>query len=317
MDLAFGPVPSRRLGRSLGINNIPNKICSYGCVYCQLGSTENYSMKRKAYYSPDEIFSSVKSKVDEVGLDRIDYITFVPDGEPTLDLNLGKEAIMIKSIGIPVAIITNSSLVYKEDVREELMNFDLISLKIDAFSNDVWYKINRPHRELNYEDIKQGILSLIQEFKGKIITETMMVDGIDYKEEIPKIASFLNMVKPNESYISVPIRPTPEKWAVPTRAEVLNLAYQEFSKYVDKVEFLTEAESGVFYSTGDFVKDLLSITSVHPIRDDLMDDFLSRYSKGEEIINQLIQEEKIVRAEYNGHYFYLRNFRERRSLFHS
>lgn len=139
--LAFGPVPSRRLGRSLGVNNIPAKICSYACVYCQIGKTLKMEVERRKFYEPERIYNDVSAKVKSG--ERIDYITFVPDGEPTLDINLGKEAEMLRDFGIKLAILTNSSLIWREDVREDLMNFDLVSLKLDAVSDDIWRKVNR------------------------------------------------------------------------------------------------------------------------------------------------------------------------------
>ena len=129
--MAFGPVPSRRLGKSLGINNIPAKTCSYSCVYCQLGKTVTMTMGRQAFYRPEDIFKEVKRKVDEAALrnERIDYLTFVPDGEPTLDLNLGEEISLFKQTGIPIAVLTNASLIWRNDVRKDLMESNLVSLK--------------------------------------------------------------------------------------------------------------------------------------------------------------------------------------------
>ena len=131
---AFGPVPSRRLGRSLGINNIPPKTCSYSCVYCQLGRTSQLIANRQAFYKPKEIFKEVRRKVDEAisRNEKIDYLTFVPDGEPTLDINLGEEISLLRQIGIPIAVLTNASLLWREDVREDLLKADLVSLKVDS-----------------------------------------------------------------------------------------------------------------------------------------------------------------------------------------
>ncbi len=120
--LTFGPVPSRRLGRSMGINNIPPKICTYSCVYCQVGSTIKMRIKRQIFFEPEEILQEVKKKIEkvhEVG-ENIDYLTFVPDGEPTLDINLGREIDLLKPLGIKMGVITNASLIWREDVRNEL-----------------------------------------------------------------------------------------------------------------------------------------------------------------------------------------------------
>ncbi|RJS80313.1 radical SAM protein, partial [Candidatus Bathyarchaeota archaeon] len=130
--IAFGPVPSRRLGKSLGINNIPAKVCTYSCVYCQLGRTKEITLERRAFYDPDRIFRDVRRKVEEARTrgEEIDYLTFVPDGEPTLDLNLGVEIELLRRIEIPIAILTNASLLWRRDVEEDLLKADLVSVKV-------------------------------------------------------------------------------------------------------------------------------------------------------------------------------------------
>jgi len=119
--LAFGPVPSRRLGQSLGINNVSAKTCSYSCIYCQLGETGTTTMERQTFHKPDEIFKEVAEKLDETASrdERVDYLSFVPDGEPTLDINLGRMIPHLRREGIPVAVFTNSSLIWQEDVQED------------------------------------------------------------------------------------------------------------------------------------------------------------------------------------------------------
>jgi wyosine [tRNA(Phe)-imidazoG37] synthetase (radical SAM superfamily) len=132
--IAFGPVPSRRLGRSLGINNIPPKVCTYACVYCQVGRTTEMTIGRRTFYDPDEVLQDVQEKIsksDEAG-EPIDYLTFVPDGEPTLDTNLGREIDLLTPLGIPIAVITNNSLLSRQDVRDDLVGADWVSLKVDA-----------------------------------------------------------------------------------------------------------------------------------------------------------------------------------------
>ncbi|MEM3678045.1 MAG: radical SAM protein, partial [Candidatus Bathyarchaeia archaeon] len=142
----FGPIPSRRLGRSLGVNNVPPKTCSYSCIYCQLGRTIKPVISRRAFYSPDKILEDAVRRVDEAGLrsERIDYITFVPDGEPTLDANIGREISLLKQMGIPIAVLSNASLLWREDVAEDLLEADLVSLKVDASDGPLWRRINRP-----------------------------------------------------------------------------------------------------------------------------------------------------------------------------
>ena len=155
IDITFGPVPSRRLGRSLGINNIPPKICSYACVYCQLGKTIKMQVERQTFYHPGTIFQSVRDKVSQVlgQNETIDYLAFVPDGEPTLDINLGKIIDSLKFLDIPVAVISNGSLIADQKVRTDLSGADWVSLKVDAASEDLWRTIDRPHGKLNLHQI--------------------------------------------------------------------------------------------------------------------------------------------------------------------
>ena len=145
--IAFGPVPSRRLGQSLGINNIPPKVCTYSCVYCQIGRTIKMDVHRKEYYNWDKILDDVRIKIRKVqeSGETIDYITFVPDGEPTLDINLGREIEALGKFGIKIAVITNSSLLWRDDVRQELLDTNLVSVKVDSTREKIWRKINRPH----------------------------------------------------------------------------------------------------------------------------------------------------------------------------
>ncbi|MEJ2568295.1 MAG: radical SAM protein, partial [candidate division WOR-3 bacterium] len=130
-SIPFGPVPSRRLGRSLGINNIPPKICSYSCVYCQVGKTYNLSIERKEFYKAEEIKTQVFKKIAALKKqkEKIDFLSFVADGEPTLDINLGKEIEILKKSGIPIAVITNASLINRNDVRSDLSKADWVSVK--------------------------------------------------------------------------------------------------------------------------------------------------------------------------------------------
>ncbi len=295
--IAFGPVPSRRLGKSLGINNIPPKICSYSCVYCQIGRTTIERIERKQFYSLDEILGHVEKKISK----DIDYVTFVPDGEPTLDINLGKEAKLLRKFGIPIAIISNSSLIWRADVRDDLSEFDYVSLKLDAASERIWKIVNRPHRRLELRKILEGIMEFRDNFGGKLVTETMLIN-IDYGEELRKLAEFLKELKPDIAYISTPTRPQCEKWVHKASEDLLNKAYQIFSNALgeEKVEYLIEFEGGDFSISGDIEKDILSITSVHPIREDA----LSVDAKS--VVDRLIREGKIVEVEYQGKLFYLR-----------
>lgn len=313
--IAFGPVPSRRLGRSLGINNIPYKVCSYACVYCQIGRTIRMEVERRAFYNLGVILKESKEKVEKARAkgEHVDYITFVPDGEPTLDINLGREAELLKELGIPLAILTNSSLIWREDVREDLIKFDFVSLKLDVVSEQLWRKIDRPHKSLKLDEILDGMLEFGKEFRGKLVTETMLIDGINYGDEFEEIAEFLKELRPDIAYIAIPTRPPAERWVKPANEKTINEAFQIFAEVLgsDRVEYLIGYEGNAFAFTGNVEEDLLSITSVHPMREDAVKDFLKKANAEWDVVEKLLKERKLIEIEYDGKRFYMRKLRSR------
>jgi len=311
-EIVFGPVPSRRLGVSLGINNVFYKYCTYSCIYCQLGRTTHYRINRRSFYDAKVVANEVISAIEKLE-GKVDYITFVPDGEPTLDANLGKIVELIKrEISIPIAIITNSSLLYRRDVREDISLMDLVSLKVDSVDNAVWRVINRPHGELNLKLILNGVLEFSDDYQGKLITETMTVRGInDSIEHFESVARFLSEVDPFKCYISIPIRPPAEKWVkLPSEKNILS-GFKVFSDVLgeNKVELLTGYEGPDFKFIEDPIKSLLAIASVHPIRIDyavrLIDD---AGLDSDDIINRLLSSGEIVLIDYGEHKFLLKKF---------
>ncbi|MGD8546233.1 MAG: radical SAM protein [Candidatus Bathyarchaeota archaeon] len=311
--LAFGPVPSRRLGRSLGINNIPVKACSYSCVYCQVGKTLNMTTERQVFHKPENIFAKVKRKVDESALsnEKIDYLTFVPDGEPTLDINLGHEMSLLKEMGIPIAVLTNASLIWRDDVKEDLLKADFVSLKVDAVRESLWRKINRPNKELRLKTILEGISEFVNEYRGTVVSETMLIDGIDYGDEFGRIADFLKGLKRlDKAYVAIPTRPPTECWVRPAKEERVNDTFQTFSKKLgfDRVEYLIGYEGNKFTFTGKVEEDLLSITAVHPMRREAVKEFLEKADAKWNIISRLLSEGKLVEVDYEGNTYYLHRF---------
>ena len=307
--IAFGPVPSRRLGRSLGINNIPPKICTYACVYCQLARPSTMRLNREAFYDPGGIVAEVRHKVQEANDcgERIDYLTFVPDGEPTLDVNLGPEIEMLEPLGIDTAVITNGSLMSNSRVREALARADWVSLKVDAGSEEIWRLINRPHGRLQLEAIREGMVAFAKDYSGVLATETMLVRDLnDSEQSLQMIANFLERLGPDIAYISVPTRP-PSTDGVRSPAErSLNQAFQMMQRRLGRVEILIGYEGNAFASTGNAEEDVLGITAVHPMREDAVENFLERAGASWTLVDRLLAENKLVSADYEGHTFYLR-----------
>ena len=197
--IAFGPVPSRRLGQSLGINNVTTKACSYTCVYCQVGQTTEKIIEPQAFFSPTQIHEAVATRVRKLrarGL-AIDYLTFVPDGEPTLDIALGESIEVLRDLDIPIAVITNGTLLWRRDVRARLARADLVSVKVDTVHEDGWRRVNLPHRDLSLDKILQGIREFAAGFGGTLITDTMLIAGInDDAASLTDTADFLAEIAP-------------------------------------------------------------------------------------------------------------------------
>ncbi len=307
----FGPVPSRRLGRSLGINNIPPKTCTYSCVYCQIGRTSHMQIDRNHFYNPSDIINEVeeKLKLSSIQNETIDYLAFVPDGEPTLDSGLGEEIDHLRHSGSRIAVITNSSLLWMPHVREDLSKADLVSVKIDTVLPEVWHRIDRPHNRLDLKKILDGIRLFANSFEGELITETMLVKGINDNEMgIEAVAQFIRTLQPSLSYISVPTRPPAESWVKPPEEETLNLAYMKFSEILDRVEFLISYEGTDFALSGKVEDDLLAITSVHPMREDAVRELLRKAGSDISLVENLIEKGLLVKTVFGGNFFYLRSF---------
>lgn len=318
-SLTFGPVPSRRLGQSLGINNILAKTCSYSCVYCQLGKTTTITTQQQAFYKPKEIYKEIKKKLDKIisRNEQVDYLTFVPEGEPTLDLNLGKTISLLKRIGISIAVLTNASLLWRDDVKKHLLSADFVSVKIDAVSEDLWKIINRPHESLRLNRILEGIKKFTEMFKGKIVSETMLIDNVKYNSELEKIAKFLRELnRLDKAYIAIPTRPPTEKWVKPAKEETINHAFQVFSEKleVDRVEYLIGYEGNAFAFTGNIEEDLLSITAVHPMRKEAVTEFLKKANANWGVVEKLLKKNKLIELEYGENKYYMRKLLSRRKI---
>lgn len=296
------------MGRSLGINNIPPKKCSYSCVYCQLGQTAERQIKRQVFYKPNDLARSASERVKQLRKkgELIDYLAFVPDGEPTLDINLGKESELLKKLGISIAVITNGSIIWREDVRDDLKKADWVCLKTDTVTPDIWNRVNRPHKQLKLDIILDGMLRFARSFQGVLTSETMLIKGInDDISEVSKIADYLAELKPAKAYLAVPTRPTAEL-VKPASNQMINNAFQTFRKKLDGVECLIGYEGNAFASTGNAAEDLLSITAVHPMREDAVNELLHRLNEDWGVVRELINDGRLLELKYKGKKFYAR-----------
>lgn len=307
--LTFGPVPSRRLGRSIGINSIPPKICSYACVYCQIGRTTEFSAERAPFYDPKTIDSALEERLEKVheSGENVDYVTFVPDGEPTLDSRLSEAHGLVKARGIKTAIITNGSLMGRADVRRDLMAFDLVSIKMDSVIPDVWLHVDRPHPGLDLDEILKGSLEFAKEYGGRLLTETMLVHDLnDGEKNLCLTAAHIGRMKPYRAYISIPTRPPMEKWVKIPTTDTLTRAFYIFTEHTESVELLTGYEGNAFASTGNSEIDLLDITAVHPMRRDAVEELLARSGAEWSLIDRLLDTGAIRQAGWDGQDFFIR-----------
>lgn len=310
--IVFGPVPSRRLGRSLGINNIPYKNCSYSCLYCQLGPTANLRHQRGSFYQPEEINTAVLMKLKQASKhgEKIDFLTFVADGEPTLDINLGKTITLLKKTGVKIAVISNASLIENQDVRNNLNRADWVSLKVDTVIEKVWRRLNVPVPDLCFDGILQGIEDFSKSFGGSLVTETMLVKEVnDQPDSLKLLAEFLIELQPVKTYLTIPIRPPARNWVTAPEPETLTLAYQTLNDQLKNVELLIGGEGENFAFTGDIIQDLLSITAVHPLTEAAVRELLRKSQADWQVIRELIERRLLQEISFQGKKFYIRNWR--------
>jgi wyosine [tRNA(Phe)-imidazoG37] synthetase (radical SAM superfamily) len=310
--IAFGPVPSRRLGQSLGINNVTAKACSYTCVYCQVGQTTEKIIEPRGFFAPIQIYKAVARRLESLKASgqAVDYLTFVPDGEPTLDTTLGESIDALRDLGVPIAVITNGSLLSRKAVRARLDKADLVSVKVDSVREDAWRRINLPHPDLSLATILQGIREFVAGFAGTLITDTMLIAGInDDLGSLTDTAAFVAEIAPRTAYIAVPTRPTTVKKVHATDEAGLTRAHEVFSARLPAVELLTGHEIGEFAYTGDARSDLLAVTAVHPMREADVRRLLSRDQSDWGLVEDLLAEGILKSTRYEGEDYLLRPVR--------
>ena len=212
----FGPVPSRRLGRSLGVDLVPYKTCTFDCIYCDLGRTTHKTVSRQSYVPPEEIQGELELTLSVLEK-KPDYITLSGSGEPTLNTNIGEIIRRIKEItSTPVAVLTNSSLLSLDEVRRDLSEADVVLPSLDAITPALFEYINRPHPSLRIEEIISGLIQFRKQYRGQIWLEILFCRGVnDDKEEIEKLKEVIERIKPDRIQLNTPVRPPAEDFAFP------------------------------------------------------------------------------------------------------
>ncbi len=211
MGTVFGPVPSRRLGRSLGVDLVPFKTCTYDCIYCQLGRTTDKTVERRESVCPDDILAELKDKLGT----KPDYITLGGSGEPTLYSRLGELIDGIRSMTeVPVVVLTNGSLLWLEDVRRQLLDADLIVPSLDAGNDSMFQAVNRPQESIAFERMLDGLITFRQAYRGEYWLEVLMLAGHTAVEsEAREIVACVGRIKPDRVQLNTAIRPTTEDYA--------------------------------------------------------------------------------------------------------
>lgn len=313
MDIAFGPVPSRRLGRSLGINNIAPKHCSYSCVYCQVGPTDAQEITPRPFYPPQEIRRQVAQRLAAVRArgEAVDYLTFVPDGEPTLDSNLGVAIDCLRDLKLPIAVISNATLIWREEVRAILSKADWVSLKVDSVDDATWQQVNRPHPDLKLADILVGIGTFARTYSGKLVSETMLLAGVNDSEiAIEALGRFLSKAGISRAYLAIPHRPPAVSGVHGPDEQVVIRAHQSLATKGVEVELLTGYEGEDFAFSGDLRRDILAITAVHPLRESAVRTLAEKAHADMSVVAHLLDSGELRRVVHAGEYFYLRRLHE-------
>lgn len=219
MQYLYGPVKSRRLGNSLGINLTPYKVCDFDCVYCQLGRTTNLTVEKSEYIKVSQVIDELKVwlEANQETARSLQYITLSGSGEPTLNTRFGELISAIKKITpLKIALLTNSSLLADPEIRRQVYQADLIVPSLDAVTQELFVKVDRPHPSINIESIIDGLIALRREFRGKIWLEIMLVKGInDDIRHIRKLKEVIEKINPDRIQLNSPVRTTADAGVLP------------------------------------------------------------------------------------------------------
>jgi wyosine [tRNA(Phe)-imidazoG37] synthetase (radical SAM superfamily) len=278
MKYVFGPVPSRRLGQSLGIDTIPLKTCNWNCVYCQLGRTRPVTNERVDYYPAEAILKEVHQALASHEHGEIDWVTFVGSGEPTLHASLGWLIRQVKGMtDLPLAVITNGALLYQSEVRQDLQPADAVMPTLDAGTSRLYRQINRPHPAITFERLVEGLAAFRRAYQGRLWIEVMLVSGLnDSEQALEDIADVLSSIKPDEVHINLPTRAPVETWVQEPDEEGLMRA----SAILGDIAQVVHPTEGTFDLSGceDVLEAILGIITRHPLRQEQLERTLIRWS---------------------------------------
>ena len=293
----YGPVPSRRLGYSLGVDLLPFKTCSLSCIYCQLGNSPRKTIRRINPYSEKKILEEIKEFL-KTGA-RVDFITFSGSGEPTLNKSIGWLIREIKKFTkIPVAVLTNSTLLSRAGVRKELAAADVVVPSLDAATQRVFEKINRPHPSLRIEKIIDGLTKFRKEFKGQIWLEIMLVKGVnDSPAEIKKLKEAADRINPDKIQLNTVVRPPAEKTARPLTPEEMNKIKEFFGEKAEVVASFRKKEQEK--APQNIAEAILAMVRRRPVSLEDLENSLGQTREELSLeIQKLLQQKKIKQVRH-------------------
>jgi len=280
----YGPVPSWRLGRSLGVDPIPRKTCNWNCVYCQLGRTQPVVCRREDYVEPGVVVKALRHFFETHPQEDVDWVTFVGAGEPLLHAQIGRmirDAVALT--GLPVAVITNGSLLYRPEVRREVSAAQAVLPSLDAGNPTLYRRLNRPHPEVTFQRHVDGLKAFRQEYDGELWIEVMLIRGLnDDDQALEEITSLLHQIRPDEIHINTPTRCPAEPWVEVSDTERVMQASVFFER-VAPVR-LAHATDGAFnLSECDSVVDgIIGIITRHPMSEEELGRALTCWAPGYE-----------------------------------
>lgn len=302
-DYIFGPVPSRRLGYSLGVDIVPFKVCTEDCIYCQIGRTTDKTVERKEYAPIEEVFTQLKEKLNK-GV-QADYITLSGSGEPTLNSRIGELIDKIKSVtDIPVALITNGSTFCDPGVRKECSRADLILPSLDAASQPVFEQINRPKFGMDIQNIIQGLIDLRKEFAGNIWLEVFIVEGINTSEEqVELLKEAIEKINPDKVQLNTAVRPTAE-------SDIIRISEDKLNSIAEKIGY--KAEVIADFSRAKLTKeqkknadDVLTMLQRRPCSlEDISAGLGIHPNHALKFVEQLLADGRVEKENKNGKIFY-------------
>jgi wyosine [tRNA(Phe)-imidazoG37] synthetase (radical SAM superfamily) len=299
----FGPIPSRRLGLSLGVDIIPRKLCTLDCVYCEVGLTDKRGLARKEYVSASDILAEVKEALTQYP--HLDHITISGSGEPTLNSKIGEIIHGIKHMtSVPVAVLTNGTLLFLPDVRSDLLEADIVSPSLDAVTQEVFEAVDRPHPRLLISEIVEGLKLFRREYHGQYWLEILFVRGLnDHDDEVQWMKEVIRHIQPDKVHINTVVRPPAEAFALPVSEQRMKEIQQIFGERCEIVGVFKEK-----HKTEERLADTQAILSLLKRRAMTLEGMMSSLSlQKKELLDVLhdLEQQRLVKSyRFGGEHFF-------------